>query len=224
MTVTPWTVCGDTFNYAGKSYPTVQISNQCWFAENLDIGTMVFEIDGQGTSCSSIQKYCYDDIEINCTTSGGLYTWTQAMCEGQTTEMAQGICPVGWHIPSDPEYVTLTNYLGSASCTTYRAGNENYCGAPAGDRMKSAGLCQDRTPCGDSGFNGLMAGQLYVDIYTFEQSYRGLDTYNLLWTSSKAIIGPEAWHSKLAIDRGGVSSTYYFSHIASGRSIRCIED
>jgi uncharacterized protein (TIGR02145 family) len=217
VTVAPWTNCGDVLTHGGELYPTVLINTQCWFAKNLNIGTMTVTL-GQGTSCASIQKYCYDDDENNCTTYGGLYTWTQAMC-GSVTEGAQGICPTGWHIPSDPEYVALTNYLGSAACATYRTGNNNYCGAPAGDRMKAAGLCEGRTPCGDSGFNGLLGGQAGSD-----KTFIGMGVYTIFWTSSDHSSTSEAWRSGLAIDQSGVDSTYFYSSYAAARAIRCLKD
>lgn len=230
-TVTPWAVCGDTLNYSGENYSTVQIGTQCWFAENLNIGTMVPAADGQGTDCSSIQKYCYDDTASNCTTYGGLYTWDQAMC-GVQTDFAQGICPLGWHVPTDPEYVALTNFLGSANCADYRTGNTNYCGDPAEDRMKAAGLCDGRSPCGDSGFNGLMGGQSYTDPGGSPPIYRDLDAAALFWTSSKSSLSSygEVWTSQLTVaedlvaEKSGVSSTYWWSNPSCGRSIRCVKD
>jgi uncharacterized protein (TIGR02145 family) len=179
----------------------------------MNSGSIVPAVSGQGTSCSSIQKYCYADTADNCTTYGGQYTWNQAMC-GAQNEMTQGICPSGWHIPSDPEYVAMTNFLGSATCATYRTGNSNYCGDPAGDRMKAAGQCQGRTPCGDSGFNGLMGGA----------DASGLGEYIIFWTSSKNANDTEAWRSGLSLNQGGVDSTHFYSPFASGRYIRCVKD
>jgi uncharacterized protein (TIGR02145 family) len=219
VTVAPWAACGDILTYAGDNYPTVQIGTQCWFAKNLNIGMMVPVANGQGTSCSSIQKYCYNDTVDSCKSYGGLYTWNQAMC-GTLTEKSQGICPAGWHVPSDPEYVALTNYLGSASCSTYRSGNSNYCGSPAGDRMKAAGLCQGRTPCGDSGFNGLFGGS------SGGNAFYNIGTNTIFWTSSVATsgIGNESYRSGLSIDQSGVDSTYFYSDRSSGRTIRCVKD
>lgn len=219
VTVDPWIDCGDTLTYAGENYPTVQIGTQCWLAKNLNAGTMVTLISGQGISCASIRKYCYNNTASNCTTYGGLYTWTQAMC-GAETAGSRGVCPTGWHIPTDPEYVTLTNYTGSASCATYRQGDTNdssYCGAPAGDRLKAVGLCQGRSPCGDSGFDallgGITSGSVFVDFGNIAQ----------FWTSSKGS-DTEAWQTGLALNLGGVNSTYWWSPFSQGRAIRCIKD
>ena len=79
-------------------------------AENLNVGT---RINGSGsqTNNSTIEKYCYDDNEANCTTYGGLYQWDESM-QYSTMPGVQGICPTGWHLPTDAEWTTLTTYLG----------------------------------------------------------------------------------------------------------------
>ncbi|OIO07020.1 hypothetical protein COX68_03355 [Candidatus Falkowbacteria bacterium CG_4_10_14_0_2_um_filter_41_15] len=61
--------------------------------ENLNIGT---RIDGTSDQIdnSILEKYCFDDSEVNCTTDGGLYQWDEAM-QYSVTEEAQGICPPG---------------------------------------------------------------------------------------------------------------------------------
>ena len=73
----------------GKTYKTVQIGEQVWFAENL-----AFKSD---RGC-----WAYDNNEKNASKYGYLYTW----------KTAQNICPNGWHLPSDEEWTILTNYLG----------------------------------------------------------------------------------------------------------------
>jgi len=221
-------ICGDALYYAGEIYSTVQIGMQCWLARNLNIGTMVLLADGQDTSCEAVEKYCYGDDAANCSIFGGLYTWTQAMCEGAQNEMAQGICPPGWHIPSDPEYVTLTNFLDEYPldyCSNYRWGNSNFCGSPAGDKMKAEGLCQGRDFCGESGFNGLLGGVSTSTAYgSPERYFLGMDTDGVFWTSSINSNNYESWRSGLAINQSGVDGTFFYSAWDSGRSIRCVKD
>jgi uncharacterized protein (TIGR02145 family) len=97
-----------TVLYEGKTYHTVQIGNQCWLKENLDIGTMInssTEADSMRNN-GIIEKYCYDNDTANCTTYGGLYQWNEAM-QYVTTQGAKGICPTGWHIPTLAEFHTL---------------------------------------------------------------------------------------------------------------------
>ncbi len=105
---TPFVNCGDKILYEGKVYGTILIGSQCWFKENLNVG--VFQIganaqtDNGGTNI--IEKYCYDNDPANCDIYGGLYQWDEAM-KYSTTEGAQGICPIGWHIPTRVELVAL---------------------------------------------------------------------------------------------------------------------
>jgi len=83
----------------GKTYNTVLIGTQCWMRENLNIGTRIDGSQNQ-TDNGTIEKYCYDDLESNCDIYGGLYQWDEAM-QYVTTQGVQGICPAGWHLPTD---------------------------------------------------------------------------------------------------------------------------
>jgi len=74
----------------GKTYNTVKIGTQTWMAENLNYSP-------------SSGSWCYDNNTSNCTKYGRLYNW----------ETAKKVCPSGWHLPSDAEWSTLTNYVGS---------------------------------------------------------------------------------------------------------------
>jgi len=68
--------CGNPFTDSrdGKTYNTVQIGDQCWFKENLNVGTRINGVQEQ-TDNSVIEKYCYADLESNCDIYGGLYQW-----------------------------------------------------------------------------------------------------------------------------------------------------
>jgi uncharacterized protein (TIGR02145 family) len=88
----------------------VKIGTQVWMRENLNAGTRIN--DGVSPADNdSIEKYCFGDMEINCNTYGGLYNWNEMM-QYKKYESSQGICPVGWHLPSNYEWVILRNYLG----------------------------------------------------------------------------------------------------------------
>jgi uncharacterized protein (TIGR02145 family) len=94
-----------TITYEGKVYHTVQIGNQVWLKENLDVGTMISGSQ-DATDNGIIEKYCYADSPANCITYGGLYQWDEAM-RYVTNVGAQGICPTGWHIPAFSEIQIL---------------------------------------------------------------------------------------------------------------------
>ncbi len=94
-------------DYDGNYYNTVQIGEQCWMRENLNVT--------HSPTGNNITRYCYDNILSNCDVYGGLYNWITMMngsggSNGNPSGV-QGICPNGWHIPSDAEWFELTDYL-----------------------------------------------------------------------------------------------------------------
>ncbi|MBE0641364.1 MAG: hypothetical protein IH599_04965, partial [Bacteroidales bacterium] len=118
--------CGDTLTDMrdGKKYPTVPIGTQCWMAKNLNVGTMVNSVNtGSNHSDMSnngiIEKYCYSNDTNLCSVYGGLYDWNEMMGY-VTTSAVQGICPSGWHIPTDAEWCNLTTFLdASVNCSIW---------------------------------------------------------------------------------------------------------
>jgi uncharacterized protein (TIGR02145 family) len=114
----------------GNIYSTVQIGDQCWMAENLRVtkyadgtslvnGSGVLDITGDFTT-----KYyfAYNDDESYVETYGRLYTWAAVM-NGSISEMAQGICPDGWHVPTIDEFEQSIEDLNDINF-----GGENYAG------------------------------------------------------------------------------------------------
>ena len=96
--------CGDTLidSRDGQKYPTVCIGKQSWMAENL-------RYNAPGS-------VCYDSLSVNCDTYGRLYNWATVMNGSQssisTPSGVQGICPKGWHIPSNDEFALLIMTVG----------------------------------------------------------------------------------------------------------------
>ncbi|UCG28263.1 MAG: fibrobacter succinogenes major paralogous domain-containing protein [Bacteroidales bacterium] len=106
----------------GKQYRAIKIGDQWWMAENLNTGIFVESVYNDDISHSDvsdngiIEKYCLENNELNCDTYGGLYDWDEMMDYGPSdtaiVETTQGICPDGWHIPTDKEWSVLANSLG----------------------------------------------------------------------------------------------------------------
>ncbi len=97
----------------GNVYPTVQIGDQCWMAENIRVGTMINAPTDQSNN-GITEKYCYENDPTNCDTYGGLYQWNEMMAYNDTIPNLQGICPDGWHIPNTDEVIELNgNYDAS---------------------------------------------------------------------------------------------------------------
>jgi uncharacterized protein (TIGR02145 family)/prepilin-type N-terminal cleavage/methylation domain-containing protein len=189
-------------NYAGQVYRTVQIGTQCWMKDSLNIGTAVAVSTNQ-TNNGVIEKYCYSDSNANCVTYGGLYQWNEAM-NYSTTEGAQGICPPGWHIPTDAEQNTLDQYLTTAgqSCNASRSFAWGCLGA--GTRLKDA-----------AGFNALMVGSRWTD-----NVYYYLSQYVFYWSST--ISGATAWTRNLGSATAYVNRYNYDQN--AGYSVRCIKN
>jgi uncharacterized protein (TIGR02145 family) len=88
-----------------KVYPTVQIGSQCWMAANLNFGSNIASSQVQRDNCQP-EHYCYNDNLVNCNTNGGLYQWDEIM-QYDVTPGLQGLCPPGWHIPSEADWNIL---------------------------------------------------------------------------------------------------------------------
>jgi uncharacterized protein (TIGR02145 family) len=121
----PDAVTGDnTVTCGGKTYRTVQIGGQRWMAENLDY-------NASGSKC-------YDNDPANCVKYGRLYNWAAA----------KAVCPDGWHLSSDAEWETLTDYVGGRGT--------------AGTKLKStSGWSNDGNGTDDYGFSALPGGYGY---------------------------------------------------------------
>jgi uncharacterized protein (TIGR02145 family) len=209
------------------NYATVRIGNQWWMAENLkatqytngvSIGTTnPATLDISGESAPKYQ-WAYDGNESNVSTYGRLYTWNAA------TD-SRGICPSGWHLPSETEWNVLIaflidnkyNYDGStsgnyiakslASTTGWRSfttigavGNEDY---PAKRNV--------------TGFTSLPGGCKRDDNGLFD--YMIWDGF---WWSSISYDANQAWFFR--IDAGVNYASFTVNKKWNGYSIRCIKD
>jgi uncharacterized protein (TIGR02145 family) len=90
-----------------QEYKTVEIGTQTWMAENSNY------VPSTGNSS------CYENDTENCNKYGRLYDWATAMnisstYNSNTYSVAanhKGICPTGWHIPSDDDWNTLIAFI-----------------------------------------------------------------------------------------------------------------
>jgi uncharacterized protein (TIGR02145 family) len=187
--------------YDNYTYATVLIGTQCWFAENLRTtkyadGSTIPAVTGNSAwaGLSTGARCDYGNNANNVATYGRLYNW-YAVNTGN-------LCPSGWHVPTDLEYTTLTDFLG---------------GAPvAGGAMKSSASDSPAwNGTNTSGFSGLAGG--YRGYYgDFDNG--GYDGY--LWSASA--YGTYAWYRKLYGGNSGVYRDYYNRRY--GFSVRCVRD
>jgi len=119
-------------DYDGHTYNTVQIGKQCWMKENLRTeryadGTEII-LGDWNTSTTKGYRYNPNNNELYVKKYGYLYNWKAVMGNSSSSNAnpsgVQGICPDGWHVPSDAEWLQLTDYVGSQS--RYVCGNKKY--------------------------------------------------------------------------------------------------
>jgi uncharacterized protein (TIGR02145 family) len=96
----------------GKIYPTLQLPNgKCWMAANLNYGDSVTGTVPQTDNCLN-EKYCSLNLGQSCSVYGGMYQWNEIM-QYESAETEKGLCPPGWHIPTEAEWEDLMSfYLG----------------------------------------------------------------------------------------------------------------
>ena len=213
-------VCGNQIQDADNNiYNTVLIGTQCWMKENLNIGTMINGSNGQ-TDNGTIERYCYDDNTANCDTYGGLYQWNEMM-QYVTTEGTQGICPTGWHLPTDADWMTMEESLGMCSGTgSGCSGGPGWRGTDEGSKLAgneplwTNGSLDQNANFGTSGFTGLPGG------YRTQGSFDLLTVGTYFWSSSEN--GTSPWHRYLLHSMTQVSRGNYSQ--AFGFSVRCLRD
>ncbi len=212
----PSFTCGSpiTDTRDGQVYNTVLIGTQCWMQQNLNIGTMIPNTQNPVDNLV-IEKYCYSDDPMMCTIYGGHYNWNEMM-QYATLPGGQGICPTGWHIPSDQDWCTLTSFLDvSVNCNLLELSGIN-----AGGKMKETGTIHWLTPntgaTNESGFTVLPAGYHYS-----AGSSDGIGHNTWFWSSSESQ-SAKAYYRYLysntaKVGRGQVAKE-------NGFSVRCMRD
>ncbi len=192
----------------GKIYNTIQIGTQCWMAQNMNIGDMIRGTLNQANN-SIREKYCYDDLQSNCDVYGGLYQWEEAMQYDSTS--GKGICPEGWHISTDADWTSLTDYLGGQNVET-------------ANKMKEAGKIHWAKPnkgaTNSSGFTALPGGMRVV---LFSGGFIGINEVAAFWSpSTQAGYSEVSWVLGFSHDVTRTSSTTKTPQY--GRSVRCVKN
>ena len=135
----------------GQEYEWLKIGDQVWMADNLN-----YDVDS---------SWCWGNNSSNCDTYGHLYKWNAVM-QGESSSNSnpsgvQGVCPDGWHVPSDEEWKELEMQLGMSQTevgnTGYRGTNEGSKLAGNASLWPSGDLTSD-SEFGTSGFTALPGG------------------------------------------------------------------
>ena len=121
-----------------NTYNTVLIGNQCWMRENMrcitspNTGASILQNPASGHATTERRAYYYNDDPSTCANGYGLlYNWPAAVdgwpgsSNMDLMEGVRGICPVGWHIPTEAEWETLKNFVMSQSLYVCGSFNSN---------------------------------------------------------------------------------------------------
>ncbi len=193
--------CTDTDN---NNYSTVRIGYQTWMAENLNVGVMINGNQPQ-TNNGITEKYSYNNNLSNSDEYGGLYQWNEIM-QYNTTIGTKGLCPDGWHIPSDDEFTTLSEHLG---------GEVN-----AGGTLKETKFEHWLTPntgaTNSSGFTALPGGNR-----SSASIFQNINDSAYFWTSSLNS-SSGSWARFLSSAYTELGRNY--TSISNGNSVRCVHD
>jgi uncharacterized protein (TIGR02145 family) len=191
-------------------YNTVTIGSQIWIKENLrttsynDGSAIPFISYNSNWSTLTTPGYCYyRDSVSNKKIYGNLYNW-YSIYPG--TNGGKNVCPTGWHVSNNDEWITLITNLGGEGI--------------AGGKLKEAGTEHWLPPnfggTNESGFSGLAAG--YRGYYGEYSSIKSLGSW---WSISEAD-PTNAWYHLIHYDKGAIYHAYYYKY--AGNSVRCIKD
>ena len=194
--------CGTISDIDGNSYATIRIGTQCWMQSNLKVskyrdGYNIPNItDNNQWNLTNTGAWCnYNNAPGNGTTYGKLYNW-------YAVNDSRGLCPTGWHVPSDEEWSTLEIYLGPS----------------AGGKLKSTTgwYSSNIGATNSSGFTAMPGGARDAS-----GGFSIVGEYGFWWSSSDAGSG-SAWSRTLYFYGAGVDSYNFGSRY--GFSVRCVRD
>ena len=213
--------CGDSVLFNSYWYETVLIGDQCWFAENLRttvyangdtipagltdsewtstmVGATAIMGEGAGSCVNASPDFNFCDAEEALMVTGRLYNW-YAVDDGR------GLCPLGWHIPTDTEWTDLKDFLGI----------QGFSGTEGTALKATTSWADDGNGTDDFGFSGLGGGYR-----SLTASWGSVGTGGYWWTSS--LDGSNVWYRYMRFNTDNLSRTS--SGAVNGFSVRCIQD
>jgi uncharacterized protein (TIGR02145 family) len=198
-------------------YNVVKIGNQIWMVENLKYLPSVVGPETGSQTTPHYYVYGYNGTNVtdakataNYNTYGVLYNWPAAMngAASSTTNPSgvQGVCPDGWHLPSDAEWTELTDYLGGESV--------------AGGKLKETGTTHWASPntgaTNETGFTALPGG------YRLSNGPFGNIGSGGYWWSATEGSATNAWARFMFYNYSDVYRGSYEEEV--GFSVRCVRD
>jgi uncharacterized protein (TIGR02145 family) len=213
------TGCGgqDSLLYQDLYYSLTEIGGQCWFAENLatdkyNNGVAIENITSNSSWAQTVSPaYCWYNNNIGLKDIyGALYNW-YAISNGN-------LCPTGWHVPSDCEWMYLENYIGMSVANQQIQGDR---GAPLGGKLKSTEsywLSPNSTATNELTFFARPGGYRACSTGAFMDInfYGG-------WSTSTNLDANNHWYRGL-FSNSGIIRRNISGCANPGASLRCIKD
>ena len=221
---------GTVTDYDGNIYNWSRIGDQTWMIENLKSthysdGTeipLVESVYGWENLDDTDKGYSYFENSVsNSDVYGALYNWAAVMNNENSSDNipsgVQGVCPTGWHLPSDAEWKELEIHLGM---DTVDVDNIGWRGVTQSGKMKEAGTEHWENPntgaTNESGFTALPGG---YRIYYGTFNELGFGAY--FWSSTE-FNSSQSWKRYLHADNKTVGRKMELKN--SGFSVRCVKD
>lgn len=202
----------------GNLYKTIKIGDQVWMAENLKTthyadGTPLVDgtdsVDLTGDYVTKYYFYYGDDSATYAHTYGALYTWAGAMNGASSSDAIpsgmQGVCPTGWHMPSDGEWQQMVDYLGGLTV--------------AGGKLKETGIIHWKDPnnaTNESGYTALPGGYR-----GYTGNYFYITEQGDFWSATESV-ETKAWHRYMYYSTVPIGRIDYGKNV--GISVRCVRD
>jgi uncharacterized protein (TIGR02145 family) len=208
----------------GNVYNSITIGNQVWIQQNLKtrkysngdlIGTTVyasFDLD-KSNEIKPKYQWAYNGMESNVALYGRLYTW-------YTVIDSRNVCPIGWHVPTDSEWTTLTDYL-TKNGYAYSGSGDNIAKSLAatfgwGKSGTAGNIGYDQASNNSSGFTALPSGTRYP-----YGSFGGIVSEGIWWSATKEDT-TGAWNRSLYYSQSIIEKGAWNRRIAY--SVRCLRD
>jgi uncharacterized protein (TIGR02145 family) len=198
----------------GNIYKTVIIGTQLWMQSDLKTtrfrggADIPFVTDNTAWSNLTSPACCWFDNTQQGSGYGLIYNWY--------TVEAGGLCPSGWHVPTDEEYKTLERFLGM---TTAEANGTGWRGNDEGNKLKSATTWVQANGTNSSGFSAIGEGYRYG----VDGSFNDLGVVGYWWTSTYHWDGTtKALYRRLDSSEGRIYREGVIK--AGGKSVRCLKD
>jgi len=189
----------------GNTYNTVKIGEQWWMAENLKTTKYNDGITPIATTWGTTPSYAWYNNDINNKpVYGALYNWYAV---DLASTGGKNVCPVGWHVPTDAEWTTLTNYIAA----------DGHSGTEGTALKATSGWNYDGNGTDNYGFAALPSGYRTTD-----GTFNYLGDIGYYW-SSTADDASDAWDRGLDYLSDGVFRGND-GYKENGFAVRCVKD